>query len=209
MIESLCRCGHLKSGHTPRGLCIHCCASEAAAPIGAAHALEVRLRELNGMLCEGYNEWSIDDIPFPATPRAIALGCTCSQADNARQVKSGRPPIYMPGCPIHVWVCQRAEPCEHEVGDAGFYGEIYTHRVDHHREHDTCEHCTVPRIECAGCGKVWMDWRVSATQSGWVEMASVHKSRSLGPSTLVAETMDMKTFWRCETCQQSATQQPV
>jgi hypothetical protein len=123
--------------------------------------------------CSGFDEWPINEMPQPVTVAAIGIGCTCR--DNPDD------------CRIHAWICRHGGRCEHEYPDRP--EDKYT--INHASEHYSCEHCTIPRIECEACGKIWFDWRVPATVVGW------HQRQT--------ETENLNEIWRCGTCQTTST----
>jgi hypothetical protein len=138
----------------------------------------------------------LPEIPYPGTLDAIRYGCSCPMDENIKRASLKLEPVYDPTCPVHVWVCQRREQCVHDE-----YYEYTEHveqpwAVDHTITHSACEHCTVPHIECAECGKIYADWRMSAETAGW--RFFVVKHHAVGPST-----QPIESFWRCETCLQS------
>lgn len=169
----LCRCGRLFSEH-PR-----------------VTDDEERQLALDAGLCVEFVEWPQSEMPSPGTNVAVMVGCTCNPAENAEQATLGRPPVMLVDCPVHRWVCHRDEPCQHEDTTGAVESGIYT--IHHDRQHYSCEHCTVPQIECEVCGKVWFDWRAKPEDCGWTTY--VMKHQSVGPSTT-----PVILIWRCAAC---------
>lgn len=191
MSESLCICGHLTSDHESLGPWP---VESAGSPCNRCNADPAKATRLfHDMLCVGYAEWQIEDIPYPAAWSAVELGCTCSVGLNVERAKSHASPIYDPECPIHEWVCKRDGMCAHDP-ETGASVDLHKVRqpesnyvayiVDHSRTHATCEHCTVPKIECEQCGRVWGDWRMGPLRGGW---ELIHR-------------MENEKAWRCSTC---------
>lgn len=178
-------CGHLTSDHETTAAMTPELLAEIGTPCNRCNADPSKaMRAGNGMLCEGFREWPIDDIPYPGTIRAQLIGCACPVGVNIRRAVDKLPLVYEPSCVVHVWVCRLSTACEH----ADMLGPNGVWRVVHTRPHLACSHCTVPQITCDTCGKIWMDWRIEATRAGWVK---IHD-----------ESPSLKSIWRCGTCQQ-------
>lgn len=174
MSEQLCTCGHLTSDHeltvewTPMlnlqygSPCNRCQADPRRRPNSVAA----------DMMCTGFEVWPMSEIPWPGTMQAVELGCRCPVRINVERAARRDAPIFTPDCVVHDWICKFVGRCKH--------GE-------HSRPHATCEHCTVPQIECSVCAKRWADWRVPPEKCGWVKLSD--------------GTQNLKAVWRCNTCQ--------
>lgn len=146
-----------------------------------------RCNEHTTPLCRGFDEWPIHEMPAPGSFTAIdVFSCTCS-------AQSGYLPRYAADCSLHVWVCQKKDVCLHTSSDVGTSAEAYSaysaysDMYDHRGVHTACEHCTIPHIECSGCGQRWMDWRTQPAMSGWEGRYD----------------LDGQMTWRCGTCVQA------
>lgn len=186
-IEQLCRCLHLSSDHeiladlTPEQL------SEWGSPCNRCNAdPREEQRRFYDVFCTSFRELDLMGMPWPGTFAARELGCECPVGSNLKAQKEGLSPIYDDTCSVHDWVCKLTTTCVHT--DAGTAWEFR-----HDRPHESCEHCTIPRIVCGGCGQVWTDWRVPPERNGW--------RRELSGGELIcgcdAPKLDL---WRCASC---------
>lgn len=192
--ELLCRCGHLSSDHETLAVWSVEQLTEFGSPCNRCQVDPAKLERLQqGMFCKGFEEWPISEIPYPGSYAAVAVGCACPISVNARRATDKLEPVYEPTCRVHEWVCQRRVLCYHGTGDTAFSSETYSRGTDHRIEHPTCEHCTVPHIECHICARRWSDWRTSPERSGWQHF--VHKTQAIGISTA-----PIIAYWRCDTC---------
>lgn len=186
-VEALCVCAHLLSDHETTVEWTVEQATVYGSPCNLCNAdPDPARRRADGLYCIGYREWPIDDIPYPGTVRALAVGCKCPVSVNVARAARGERPIYGLECPVHDWVCKRTLACEHDVVAATAMGVMLRHQG----QHASCEHCEVPRIACESCGRVWNDWRVRPDQVGWTSTSDL------------GHRLGRETIWRCSTCQQ-------
>lgn len=197
--ELLCRCGHLSSDHETLAVWNVDQLTEFGSPCNRCQSDPAKLERMaQGMFCKGFEEWPIDEIPYPGSYAAIVIGCVCPISVNTRRAAEKLEPVYEPTCTVHEWVCQRRELCTHSVGDPTFETETYSRAVEHRRPHTRCEHCTIPLIECHICARQWSDWRISPERASWKPYVVVEKRRSVGATTMLLGKAD--NVWRCDTC---------
>jgi hypothetical protein len=192
-VESLCgSCAHLTSDHETTAEWTPELKAQYGTPCNRCNANPYTRAGLAFSACVGYAEWPIQHIPEPGSDIAIQIGCRCLKYVNVLRAKRCWPFVYAPDCPIHVWVCQRKTTCEHIIEPAVLWaiydiGDGQTTK-DHSGRHFSCEHCTIPVIECEMCGQRWLDWRTRPEQSGWLKISE--------------ETPNLKPVWRCSVCRQ-------
>lgn len=191
--EMLCRCGDLLSDHETASVLTPEQIAEIGSPCNRCNADPNKdTRRQYGMFCTGFSERPIGPLPYPGSYEALYLGCACPVEVNVRRVAEKLQPIYALSCSIHDWICKRAGPCEHLdpnliVGTDGKY------TIEHRQSlHQVCEHCTIPRIVCDQCGRMWLDWRLAPQRIGWVLRHP--------------ETANLKPVWYCNTCSTQSSQ---